>query len=69
MKLRTDNGMGSRLPGLNLDDKQLFFLKFAQNWCQNMTPEGALNALKTWKHTPGKYRFLNSLRVYQSNLI
>jgi predicted metalloendopeptidase len=61
--------MGSRLPGLNLDDKQLFFLKFAQNWCQTMTPEGALNALKTWKHTPGKYRFLNSLRVYQSNLI
>lgn len=55
------NGPEYSLPGLNMTHNQLFFLKYAQNWCQSMTPEGALNAIKTWKHTPGKFRVIGTL--------
>lgn len=51
-----ENGPEDLLPGLNLTHHQMFFIKFAQNWCQNMTPQSMLNALKTWRHPLGKFR-------------
>ncbi|CAG2169814.1 unnamed protein product [Oppiella nova] len=60
-KLQLRYGADRLLPGLNLTQTQLFFLKFAQNWCQTMTEEGTLTALKTWKHTPGKHRVIGTL--------
>ncbi|XP_054155283.1 neprilysin-4-like [Oppia nitens] len=60
-KLELKYGADRLLPGVNLTQNQLFFLKYAQNWCQSMTEEGMLTALKTWKHTPGKYRVIGAL--------
>lgn len=40
---------------------QLFFLKFAQSWCQIMTDEGMIDALKTWRHSLGKFRVIGTL--------
>lgn len=51
-----ENGPEDSLPGLNLTHHQMFFIKFAQNWCQNMTPQSMMNALKTWRHPLGRFR-------------
>ncbi|XP_070609574.1 neprilysin [Erythrolamprus reginae] len=59
------NGEEKRLPGLDLDHKQLFFLNFAQVWCGTYRPEYAINSIKTDVHSPGKFRVLGSL---QNNL-
>lgn len=49
------------LPGLNMTQDQLFFLKFAQSWCQLMTNEGIVDALKTWRHSLGRFRLVSFL--------
>jgi endothelin-converting enzyme/putative endopeptidase len=36
--------------------EQLFFLGYAQVWCQNMTPEALRLMAKTNPHSPGNYR-------------
>ncbi|XP_026521160.1 neprilysin isoform X2 [Notechis scutatus] len=59
------NGEEKRLPGLDLNHKQLFFLNFAQVWCGTYRPEYAVNSIKTDVHSPGKFRVLGSL---QNNL-
>lgn len=45
-----------RLPGLNMTQEQMFFLKYAQSWCQIITDEGTINAIKTWRHSLGRFR-------------
>lgn len=55
-KYEQENGPEDTLPGLNLTHHQMFFIKFAQNWCQNMTPQSMMNALKTWRHPLGRFR-------------
>ncbi|MGH0177517.1 UNVERIFIED_CONTAM: hypothetical protein FKN15_075346 [Acipenser sinensis] len=47
-----------RLPGLDLDHKQLFFLNFAQVWCGSYRPEYASQSIKTDSHSPLEYRVM-----------
>ncbi|KAG9511321.1 Neprilysin-1 [Fragariocoptes setiger] len=61
LKFERDNGPEGAVPGVNLTHHQMFFVKFAQNWCQNMTPQSMLNALKTWRHPLGRFRVLGTL--------
>ena len=55
-KYEQENGPEDLFPNVNLTHHQMFFIKFAQNWCQNMTPQSMMNALKTWRHPLGKFR-------------
>ncbi|XP_029471165.1 neprilysin isoform X2 [Rhinatrema bivittatum] len=58
------NGEEEKLPGLNMNHKQLFFLNFAQVWCGTYRPEYAVNSIKTDVHSPGKFRVLGSLQNF-----
>lgn len=55
-----------RLPGLDLDHKQLFFLNFAQVWCGAYRPEFASQSIKTDSHSPLEYRVLGSLQNFEA---
>ncbi|CAH3030835.1 unnamed protein product [Porites evermanni] len=50
------------LPNLGLTSRQLFFLSFAQIWCEESTPSYALSELATNVHSPGKWRVLVTLK-------
>uniref|UniRef100_A0A672UFP4 Neprilysin n=1 Tax=Strigops habroptila TaxID=2489341 RepID=A0A672UFP4_STRHB len=50
------HGKEKLLPGLEMNNKQLFFLNFAQVWCGTYRPEYAVNSIKTDVHSPGKFR-------------
>ncbi|KAI0221726.1 Neprilysin-4 [Lamellibrachia satsuma] len=49
------------LPGLNLDNNQLFFLSFAQLWCGTKRPEKYMEQLKSDPHSPGRFRVIGSV--------
>uniref|UniRef100_A0AAY4CRU5 Membrane metallo-endopeptidase-like 1 n=1 Tax=Denticeps clupeoides TaxID=299321 RepID=A0AAY4CRU5_9TELE len=57
-------GEEPRLPGLDMDHKQLFFLNFAQVWCGAYRPEFASQSIKTDSHSPLEYRVLGSLQNF-----
>ncbi|KAK2148889.1 hypothetical protein LSH36_477g02015 [Paralvinella palmiformis] len=57
----SENGQEPSLPGVNLTDKQLFFLAFAQVWCSNSKPESVLMGLLTDPHSPSRYRVIGPL--------
>ncbi|XP_062316952.1 membrane metallo-endopeptidase-like 1 [Osmerus eperlanus] len=57
-------GEEPRLPGLDMDHKQLFFLNFAQVWCGAYRPEYASQSIKTDSHSPLEYRVLGSLQNF-----
>ncbi|TKS71263.1 Membrane metallo-endopeptidase-like 1 [Collichthys lucidus] len=59
-------GEESRLPGLDMDHKQLFFLNFAQVWCGAYRPEYASQSIKTDSHSPLEYRVLGSLQNFEA---
>ncbi|KAL2090790.1 hypothetical protein ACEWY4_013053 [Coilia grayii] len=59
-------GEEPRLPGLDLDHKQLFFLNFAQVWCGAYRPEYASQSIKTDSHSPLEYRVLGSLQNFEA---
>eukprot|EP00736_Rhodelphis_marinus_P010888 Rmarinus@m.26864 len=46
-------------------DDQLFFLSFAQNWCELMRPEEAKNRIRTDVHSPAKYRVQGPLTNFE----
>ncbi|XP_022090145.1 membrane metallo-endopeptidase-like 1 [Acanthaster planci] len=50
-----------RLPGIELTNKQMFFLSFSQLWCSVYTPAGADNAIEN-EHSPGRYRVIGPLQ-------
>ncbi|KTF73806.1 hypothetical protein cypCar_00042357, partial [Cyprinus carpio] len=56
MKWVEREGEEPRLPGLDMDHKQLFFLNFAQVWCGACRPEYAIQSIKTDPHSPLEYR-------------
>lgn len=49
------------LPGLNITNKQMFFLNFAQVWCGSTRPEATRNKIKTAVHSPGRFRVIGTL--------
>lgn len=49
------------LPGLNLSQKQLFFVAFAQVWCSASTQEAAKLQLEKDPHAPSMHRVLGPL--------
>ncbi|XP_077581599.1 membrane metallo-endopeptidase-like 1 [Stigmatopora nigra] len=59
-------GEEPRLPGLDMDHKQLFFLNFAQVWCGAYRPEFASQTIKTDSHSPLEYRVLGSLQNFEA---
>ncbi|GFU64455.1 endothelin-converting enzyme homolog [Trichonephila clavipes] len=49
------------LPGLPLTSNQLFFVAYAQKWCEMSTPEMELFFALTDNHSPNKYRVIGTL--------
>ncbi|KPP69864.1 membrane metallo-endopeptidase-like 1-like [Scleropages formosus] len=66
MKWVEREGEEQRLPGLDLNHKQLFFLNFAQVWCGSYRPEYASQSIKTDSHSPLEYRVMGSLQNFNS---
>lgn len=50
------NGPEPMLPGLGLNNDQLFFVSFAQVWCSAELPMAALLGLRTDPHSPPQFR-------------
>ena len=50
-----------RLPGLNLTDNQLFFLSFAQVWCDISTPQSEHLSAMEDAHSPPRLRVVGTL--------
>ncbi|XP_028518921.1 membrane metallo-endopeptidase-like 1 [Exaiptasia diaphana] len=50
------DGPDQSLPGINLTQKQLFFLSFGQLWCKHKPRASAINSLHTDVHSPAKAR-------------
>jgi len=58
-----DNGQEGRLPGLeHLSTNQLFFLGYANIWCESITPEGLVNQILTDPHSPAEFRVKGPVR-------
>ncbi|XP_050438919.1 endothelin-converting enzyme homolog isoform X2 [Adelges cooleyi] len=45
-----------RLPGVNLDNRQMFFLSFAQVWCSSSTDDGLKLQIEKDMHSPFEFR-------------
>ncbi|XP_016987358.1 neprilysin-4-like [Drosophila rhopaloa] len=50
-----------RLPGLRYSAKQIFFISFAQIWCNDAHPRVKALQVSTDSHMPGKFRVIGSL--------
>ncbi|CAH0548765.1 unnamed protein product [Brassicogethes aeneus] len=50
-----------KLPGLNLNHKQLFFLAFAQVWCSTTTKETYSLLIEKDSHSPAQLRVIGAL--------
>jgi len=53
---QANNGEEQILPGLGLSHPQLFFVNFAQGWCNLITEEGARDRILTDPHSPASVR-------------
>merc|ERR1719414_1484464 len=51
-----------RLPGLPYTNDQLFFISFAQMWCERNTPEKAAQRIMSTIHPLGEARVLGVMR-------
>ncbi|KAI8903954.1 hypothetical protein DFJ77DRAFT_481304 [Powellomyces hirtus] len=50
------------LPGMEkFSPEQLFFLSFAQVWCNNVTPAAALSRVRTDPHAPPNFRVIGTV--------
>ena len=52
---------GGSLPGLNLTENQLFFLSFAQVWCDVSTPKSENYSVMDDAHSPPRLRVIGTL--------
>ncbi|XP_064642722.1 membrane metallo-endopeptidase-like 1 isoform X4 [Lineus longissimus] len=50
-----------KLPGINLENNQLFFLNFAQIWCGDRRPASAMNKILTGVHSINRFRVIGSV--------
>ncbi|XP_055382461.1 neprilysin-4-like, partial [Condylostylus longicornis] len=53
------------VPNLDLSPLQLFFVAFAQSWCEHIRPEAIENRLETDTHPPGKFRIIGTLQNFE----
>jgi len=62
-KLSVDaQGPEPKLPGLlDYTPEQMFFISYAQVWCERITDQGLLNQILTDPHSPGKFRVFGPL--------
>ncbi|XP_074652882.1 endothelin-converting enzyme homolog [Tubulanus polymorphus] len=55
------NGVEPTLPGLQLNQNQIFFLRYAQIWCSSYSDNYLKSMIATSHHAPGKYRVIGPL--------
>ncbi|XP_044005703.1 ras-related C3 botulinum toxin substrate 1-like [Aphidius gifuensis] len=53
-------GEGERLPGLDYNSKQLFWISYANKWCEKVTIEGSKSVLLD-SHAPPEFRVIGPL--------
>lgn len=51
------------MPGLGLSNEQVFFVQYAQIWCEVVDEEG-YKKYQTESHSPGKYRSNGALQNF-----
>ncbi|KAH9503618.1 hypothetical protein Btru_066992 [Bulinus truncatus] len=51
-----------KLPGLELNHDQVFFLSFAQIWCEKVRDEMKSQKVEVLQHTPNPYRVIGTLQ-------
>jgi membrane metallo-endopeptidase-like protein 1 len=56
-----ENGQEPLLPGINLNQDQLFFLNFAQSWCGSTRPELLVRWIRSFQHSPRRERVMGTL--------
>ncbi|XP_055919752.1 endothelin-converting enzyme 1 [Eupeodes corollae] len=57
----TESGKDKPLPGVDFTNKQLFFLKFAQTWCDGRSPEDRMKRMATDDHAYDEFRVIGTL--------
>ena len=50
------HGAEPKLPGLELNQNQLFWLSAANTWCSKYRPKSLEQRIKTGAHSPGMFR-------------
>ncbi|KMZ06491.1 neprilysin-4 [Drosophila simulans] len=53
------------LPNMRYTAKQLFFISFAQSWCNDVHPKVKAFQVSTDKHMPGKFRVIGTLSNFE----
>ncbi|KAF5021003.1 hypothetical protein F66182_6934 [Fusarium sp. NRRL 66182] len=62
-KWESEKGKAKNLPGMQrFTHEQLFFIKWGQTWCSNVSPKLALTLLETDVHSPAPARVLLPLK-------
>uniref|UniRef100_A0A8C9Z724 Phosphate regulating endopeptidase homolog, X-linked n=1 Tax=Sander lucioperca TaxID=283035 RepID=A0A8C9Z724_SANLU len=54
-----------RLPGVGLNNNQLFFLSYAHVRCNSYRPEAARDQIQSGAHSPPKYRVIGAMSNYE----
>jgi membrane metallo-endopeptidase-like protein 1 len=61
-KLVASSGEEKLLPGIKLNQRQLFWVSAAQVWCNVQRDEAMRNRVLTGVHSPGQFRVIGPLR-------
>nr|XP_040023571.1 phosphate-regulating neutral endopeptidase PHEX [Gasterosteus aculeatus aculeatus] len=54
-----------RLPGVGLNNNQLFFMSYAHVRCNSYRPEAARDQVQSGAHSPAKYRVIGAMSNYE----